>query len=112
WRKGSVHIQPWPESAPLREAAGGEEPALLDSVSQAAISVRRIKSDAKVSPRTALLSVAGRAPQAALPPLEAAISARPPLGRIESIELAAGPDGEVTAEGAELGEPPAKRARS
>src|SRR5690625_6986741 len=43
WRKGSVHTQPWPESAPLREAAGGGEPALLDSVSQAAISVRRIK---------------------------------------------------------------------
>ena len=112
WRKGSVHTQPWPESAPLREAAGGEEPALLDSVSQAAISVRRIKSDAKVSQRTPILSVTVRAPQTALPHLEAAISDLTALGRIESFELAAGPDGEVTTEGAELGEPPAKRARS
>src|SRR5690625_6313231 len=81
WRKGSVHTQPWPESAPLREAAGGEEPALLDSVSQAAISVRRIKSDAKVSQRTPILSVTVRAPQAALPHLEAAISDLTEIGR-------------------------------
>ena len=74
--------------------------------------MRRIKSDAKVSQRTPILSVTVRAPQAALPHLEAAISDLTALGRIESFELAAGPDGEVTTEGAELGEPPAKRARS
>ena len=111
WREGSVHTQPWPEAAPLREAAAGQEAALLDTVAQAAIALRRIKSDAKVSQKTPLLSVRLLAAEGAVPHLEGARGDLVALGRIESLELGAA-DGEgVRAEDAELGEPPAKPAR-
>ena len=41
WRSGSVHTQPWPEAAPLREASSGQDAALLDTVAEAAIALRQ-----------------------------------------------------------------------
>src|SRR5699024_10182166 len=112
WRGGSVHTQPWPVSAPLREAAQGQDAALVDSVAQAAIVLRRIKSDAKVSQKTPLLAVTVEAPQAQLAHLEAAAADLTALGRIEKLELAAGPGEEILARDVELGEPPVKQPRS
>ena len=112
WRGGSVHTQPWPESAPLREAAQGQDSALVDSVAQAAIVVRRIKSDAKVSQKTPILAVTVEAPAAALAHLEAAAADLTALGRIERLELVAGAGEEITTRDVELGEPPVKQPRS
>jgi valyl-tRNA synthetase len=112
WRGGSVHTQAWPEAAPLREAAQGQDAALVDSVAQAAIAVRRIKSDAKVSQKTPILSVTVQAPQTVLAHLEAAAADLTALGRIEKLELAAGAGEEILTRDVELGEPPVKQPRS
>ncbi|GAA1490327.1 valine--tRNA ligase [Brachybacterium sacelli] len=112
WRGGSVHTQAWPVAGPLREAAAGQEASLLDSVAQAAIAVRRIKSDAKVSQKTPILHVRVLAPQATLAHLEAASEDLTALGRIESLELGAGESEDILTEDVELGEPPVKKPRS
>ena len=112
WREGSVHTQPWPEAAPLREAAAGQDAALVDSVAQAAITLRRIKSDAKVSQKTPILSVTIEAPQEALAYLEAASADLTALGRIEKFELVTGQGEEILTRDVELGEPPVKQPRA
>src|SRR5699024_2656549 len=112
WRGGSVHTQPWPVSAPLRGADQGQGAALVDSVGQAEIVLRRIKSDAKAWQKTPLLAVTVEAPQAQLAHLEAAAADLTALGRIEKLELAAGPGEEILARDVELGEPPVKQPRS
>src|SRR5699024_6541649 len=112
WRPGSVHTQTWPEPAPLREAAAGQDAELLEAVSQAAISVRRIKSDAKVSQRTPILRVRVVAPATAIGQLEAATGDLTALVRIQALQLVTGDVDQVTTEDVELGEPPAKPKRS
>ena len=112
WRGGSVHTQAWPQAAPLRSAAQGQDASLLDTVAQAAIVVRRLKSDAKVSQKTPVLSVTVRASQAGAAHLEAARGDLMALGRIEALEIAAGDVDTITTEDAELGEPPVKQPRN
>ena len=112
WRGGSVHTQPWPEAGPLKEAAAGQDAALVDSVAQAAITLRRIKSDAKVSQKTPILSVTVVAPPAALAHLEAASADLTALGRIEKLELVVGEGEEILTRDVELGEPPVKQPRN
>lgn len=55
YRDGSVHLAPWPNAAEYEAASG--DPELMEAASSALIELRRIKSDAKVSPRTPLLEV-------------------------------------------------------
>ena len=112
WRGGSVHTQPWPEAGPLKEAAAGQDAALVDSVAQAAITLRRIKSDAKVSQKTPILSVTVVAPPATLAHLEAASADLTALGRIEKLELVVGEGEEILTRDVELGEPPVKQPRN
>lgn len=111
WRGGSVHTQPWPEAAPLRAAAGGEDAAVLETLSRAAIVVRRIKSDAKVSQKTPILSLDLALPQAAVAHVEAARADLEALGRIEAMQLLGGAE-EISASAVELGEPPVKQPRA
>jgi valyl-tRNA synthetase len=111
WREGSVHTQPWPEAAPLRDAAGGQDPVLLDTLSELAIAVRRIKSDAKVSQRTPLVRVTVQVPADRTAMAEAGREDLIALGRIEDLTLAGGDVDEVTTSDVELGEPPAKKPR-
>ena len=84
----------------------------MDSVAQAAITLRRIKSDAKVSQKTPILSVTVVAPEAALSHLEAASADLMALGRVEKLELVAGEGEEILTRAVELGEPPVKQPRT
>lgn len=111
WRSGSVHAQPWPTSDGLRAAAAGQDPALLATLSQAVIAVRRIKSDAKVSQKTPILTLTLAVPQTALAQVEAARSDLEALGRIEAMTLVGAETDEVTTADVELGEPPVKQPR-
>ena len=55
YRSGSVHTAQWPVADDYRSTKG--DPALMDATSEALIRLRRIKSEAKVSPRTPYISV-------------------------------------------------------
>lgn len=54
YRPGSVHVAPWPKANQYGEL-GAETATLLDAASAALTVLRRVKSDAKVSPRTPIL---------------------------------------------------------
>jgi valyl-tRNA synthetase len=70
YRPGSVHRAAWPAPAELGEAAASGDPAVLRVASAALIVLRRVKSEAKVSPRTPFLAVTVAAAEDALPVLE------------------------------------------
>ncbi len=57
WQEGSVHRQAWPDGGELREAAAGTDPIVLDVASEVLGQVRRAKSEAKLSQRTAVARV-------------------------------------------------------
>lgn len=69
YRTGSVHRASWPTAGELGGAAAEGDPAVLATASGALIVLRRVKSEAKVSPRTPFLAVTLAAPAAALPTL-------------------------------------------
>jgi valyl-tRNA synthetase len=55
WREGSIHRSRWPESGTLRGAAAGRaEPAVLAVAGDVIGAVRKAKSEAKRSMRTAV----------------------------------------------------------
>ncbi|MDN6429536.1 MAG: valine--tRNA ligase, partial [Propionibacterium sp.] len=68
YRTGSVHRAPWPDAAALAGVEGDAE--VLRTASAALVVLRRVKSEAKVSPRTPFLAVTVAAPEDALPILE------------------------------------------
>ena len=111
WREGSVHTQPWPEAAPLREAAAGEDASVLETLSDLVIVVRRIKSDAKVSQKTPILSLTLTVPAARAAQAEAGRADLMALGRIEALEIVGGEVEDAAASAVELGEPPVKQPR-
>jgi valyl-tRNA synthetase len=55
WRQGSVHTAAWPTSAPLRSAAAGADPGVLEVAADALSELRRVKTEAKRSLRTELI---------------------------------------------------------
>lgn len=107
YRDGSIHRAPWPVAdAYVLPQANAE---LMEAASAALIVLRRIKSDAKVSPRTPILEVTveGPAEQVALVKqishdLEATCHAETPINW-----LAGGT--EFTVQSAELGEAPKRQ---
>jgi valyl-tRNA synthetase len=62
WKEGSVHRAPWPESQPLRDAAGDVEVRLRDVAAEVLRAIRKAKSDAKVSMRAEVASICVRGP--------------------------------------------------
>ncbi|ROS77083.1 valine--tRNA ligase [Cellulomonas sp. PhB143] len=72
WREGSVHRAPWPTSQGLRAAAAGADPATLVVAGHALAALRRLKSEAKVSMRTPILSVELAVPAAGVSGVRAA----------------------------------------
>ena len=118
YRTGSVHRAEWPAAAPLREASAGADAALVARAGEALAALRKVKSEAKTSQKTPILSVA----LAVAPEAEASVEAV----RADLIEAAkvtgpmtlavaeprAGDDGEpapaVAVTAVELGEAPAK----
>ncbi|MDU5961752.1 MAG: valine--tRNA ligase, partial [Dermabacter sp.] len=95
--------------APLAKAAAGQDESLLRVVSEAIISVRKVKSDAKVSQKTPMLRANLALPEAALSQFESARFDVCALGSIEELTLEPSTDGAITLSKVELGEPPAKK---
>ena len=104
YREGSVHTAPWPVVSDL---------AGVEAASSALIALRRVKSEAKVSPRTPFLAVTVRAPQAQVAALESVKGDLEAASKaVGALTVAASDDAEATeavVESFELGEAPAKR---
>jgi valyl-tRNA synthetase len=67
WHEGSVHAAPWPDPG-----AGGDAPEIsLEPVSEVLASVRRVKTEAKVSQRAAVATLDVRGPAPWLAAIEA-----------------------------------------
>lgn len=64
YRTGSVHRAQWPSIVPLAQAAGDADPATLHVAGQALAALRKVKSENKVSQRTAFLSATLSVPAA------------------------------------------------
>ena len=119
--EGSVHRAPWPQAEAYREAAQGQDPELLTWAGKALASLRRIKSEAKVSMKTPILSVTlSVAPEgmdavrAALDDVAEAGRATGDLSLVEESDGsgATGPADEeagIRVTASQLGEPPAKK---
>ncbi|HLV54555.1 MAG TPA: valine--tRNA ligase [Actinotalea caeni] len=87
WREGSIHRAPWPTSAPLREAAGDGDPALLSAAGAALAALRKVKSEAKVSQKTRFADAVVHAPEADVALLPAVL---------DDLRAVSGVDGELT----------------
>ena len=117
---GSVHRAAWPVVDPYIEAATGASPELLTWAGKAVEQLRKIKSEAKVSMKTPILSVALSAASEGVDAIHAALGDIAQAGRVvgkfdlvakHTAESAAedAPETEVTVETSELGEPPVKK---
>jgi valyl-tRNA synthetase len=127
---GSVHRAPWPVAEPYVQAATGASPELLTWAGKAMEQLRKIKSEAKVSMKTPILSVALAAAQDGVDSIRAAMGDIAQAGRVigkfdlvakhaentadeNEAESAAESANEamVAVESSELGEPPVKKAK-
>ena len=109
WREGSVHRASWPVAAPLREAADGVGPAGLPAAGRALASLRKVKSEAKVSMRVGIVRAELGVPAAELPLVEAATADVRAAGRVADLALVADEmaTDAVVVRAAELEQPPA-----
>ncbi|MDO8148352.1 valine--tRNA ligase [Isoptericola sp. b515] len=120
WRSGSVHRAEWPTARPLRDAAAGVDPTALTAAGHALAALRKLKSAAKVSMKTPILSGTVAVPAHLLPGVESAVVDLRGAGRVTGpLELVEATDGQgdpdvqggIVVVDHELGEPPVKKPR-
>ncbi|GIG53378.1 valine--tRNA ligase [Demequina activiva] len=87
FRPGTVHRAAWPQAAPLRAVAGAADPILVDAAGEALATLRKIKSEAKVSQRTELVSVDLLVPEAKVAAVTAAKSDLMAAGRVRALQV-------------------------
>ncbi len=87
FNEGSIHRAVWPTPERTREAAAGEDPAVLIAAGAAVSALRKIKSDAKVSQRTEILSVDLLIPEAQVAHVNAARPDIMAAGRVVSLQV-------------------------
>ncbi len=87
YAEGSVHRSPWPTAEPLRDAAAGVDPDIISAAGAALGALRKIKSDAKVSQRTAIVSVDLLVPEAQMEQVNAAKADVMAAGRVKSMQV-------------------------
>ncbi|MBT1177194.1 valine--tRNA ligase [Bifidobacterium callimiconis] len=119
--EGSVHRAAWPTPEPYVIAASGVSPETLAWAGRAVEQLRKIKSEAKVSMKTPILSVALSAAADGVNAIRSAIDDIAQAGRVvgkfdlvekHAEEASASDDGSdetVIIAASELGEPPAKK---
>ena len=116
--EGSVHHAAWPKAETYDAAAAAVSPELLTHAGEALAALRGIKSKAKVSMKTPILSVQLGVSDEARKSIESALDDIAEAGRVTgpisftSTAAAEGEDEaatEVTIAESELGEPPAKK---
>lgn len=121
--EGSVHRASWPKAENFRQGAQGQDPNLLIWSGRALASLRRIKSEAKVSMKTPILSVTLRVVPEGSEALSLTLDDLAEAGRVTG-ELKLVKDKELSADinkkddatgirvsASQLGQPPAKSSR-
>ena len=111
WREGSVHTSPWPDAAALRDAGGADrvDPDCLSVAAEVLQSVRRAKSEAKVSMRTPVTLLTVTAPDAVV---ELFAAVEEDLRNAGVVEQVIRERGDALTVAVELGEAPAKVQRT
>jgi len=87
FNEGSLHRAAWPTADRTREASAGSDPAILIAAGAAVSALRKIKSDAKVSQRTEILSVDLLIPEAQVVHVNAAKPDIMAAGRVASLQV-------------------------
>ena len=97
WQDGSIHATSWPESAPLRAAAGAVDGGASDVATEALSVVRRVKSEAKRKLRTPVVSATFTASAEQLALLDLVIDDVKAAGNVAAVgEHVVGDGGEIT----------------
>ncbi|RKW69765.1 valine--tRNA ligase [Galactobacter caseinivorans] len=92
WRTGSVHRAEWPTADALRAGLDDADPEVLPTVGHALAGLRKVKSEAKVKQRTAVLAATVTAPAVLIQRLRQGLSdlqaatAAPTLALVEGGE--------------------------
>jgi len=117
--EGSVHRAAWPDAAVYEAAAGSVSADVLDWAGKALAELRGLKSQAKVSMKTPILSATLAAPTDAVEAITSTLSDIAEAGRVTgplTVVEAAADEGEadatVAVTASELGEPPAKKPKA
>lgn len=87
FNEGSIHRASWPTPERTREASAGADPAILIAAGVAVSALRKIKSDAKVSQRTEIISVDLLIPEAQVDQVNAAKPDIMAAGRVRSLQV-------------------------
>src|SRR5690554_4347664 len=89
FRPGTVHRAAWPDAGPLRAAAGSGDASLVDAAGEALATLRKLKSEAKVSQRTEIESVELLVPESKVAAVQSAREDLLAAGRVLSLQIAA-----------------------
>ncbi|GMA36870.1 hypothetical protein GCM10025876_30740 [Demequina litorisediminis] len=87
FRPGTVHRAAWPSAEPLRVAAAGADASLVADAGEALAVIRKIKSEAKVSQRTEIVSVDLLVPEAKVAAVHAAKTDVMSAGRVRAMQI-------------------------
>ena len=87
FNEGSIHRASWPTPERTREASAGEDPLVLVAAGAAVSALRKIKSDAKVSQRTEIISVDLLIPEAQVAHVNAAKPDIMAAGRVRNLQV-------------------------
>jgi valyl-tRNA synthetase len=87
FNEGSIHRASWPTAERTRAAADNADPLMLVAAGAAVSALRKIKSDAKVSQRTAIVSLDLLVPENQMEAVNAAKSDIMAAGRVKSMQV-------------------------
>ncbi|WP_084074867.1 valine--tRNA ligase [Demequina sp. NBRC 110052] len=87
FREGSVHRAAWPDSAPLRAAAGDGAAEMLPAAGVALSALRKVKSEAKVAQRTEIVSVDLLVPESQVELVRAASADLMACAKVQSMQI-------------------------
>ena len=91
WQEGSIHRAAWPNAAEIRALAADGDPALISDLAVVLSSVRRAKSEAKVSMKAEIESLTVSAPAATIARLQTASGDLSAVGRIKTLKWSNSP---------------------
>lgn len=97
WQEGSVHNSAWPKAETISQFAGSTSADVMDAISDVLSDIRKVKSEAKVSMKTEIVSATITAPAAKIAAARLAETDLLTAGRITSATWVEGNEIQVEA---------------